>query len=148
MIKANELRQGNLALFSYLHNRESKTRVVTVMEIMEKQCITNDNGKPLTLFYKDVSPIPLTPDWLERAGFVKHSNSNEFWTFWQLKNGWAISESHHNEQSAGVVLGHFYFSDEYIDMRNVHWLQNFYYFSTGEELIFNPAAADKTREGE
>lgn len=82
----------------------------------------------------ELSPIPLTPEILEKCGFKKHKNSNEYWTFWILPNEWRINQSHHNEPSAGVESGKFYWGEEYIEMTSLHHLQNFYFCHTGKEL--------------
>jgi len=80
------------------------------------------------------NPIPLSPEILEKCGFEKTDNSNKYWSFWRLKNGWYISESHHNEPSAGVNKGLFYYGDEYIEIKHLHHLQNFYFAHTQREL--------------
>lgn len=83
-------------------------------------------------------PIPLTPDILQNAGFTKHKNSNEYWTFWWLANGWHIAESHHNEPSAGTEVGKFYWGDEYKEVKSLHQLQTLYFALTGKELTYKP----------
>jgi hypothetical protein len=129
MIKANELRRGNFVM----HN--GKLTLCDNMVLAEAY----DNYKtPKTWDFSDFNPIPLSPEVLLACGFTKHSNSNEYWTFWQLPNGWYISESHHVEESAGVVKGEFYYSEEFIHIPNLHWLQNFYFFNTKTELTYKP----------
>jgi hypothetical protein len=83
-------------------------------------------------------PIPLTPEILEKAGFAKHDNSNEFWTFWKLNNGWNLSQSQHSELSAGVKSGLFYWGDGYLEVKALHQLQNLYFSLTGTELEIKP----------
>ena len=81
-----------------------------------------------------IDPIPLTEDILLKCGFEKHSNSNEFWNLYTLKNGWYISQALHIEDSAGVNFGCFYWSGEFIEIKHLHQLQNLFFCLCGKEL--------------
>lgn len=81
-----------------------------------------------------IRPILLSPDILFIYGFEKHANSNEYWTHWSLKNGWCISESHHDEPSANIKNGFYYWGDNYVNVKYMHQLQNLYFSLTGREL--------------
>ena len=81
-----------------------------------------------------IMPIPLSPSILEKCGFEKHENSNEYWNHYILKNGWHISEALHDEKSAGVKKGKFYWSDEFIEFEYVHQMQNLFHSLYHKEL--------------
>lgn len=83
--------------------------------------------------------IPLTMDILEKCGFVRHSNSNEFWNRWQLvENGWHISEWLQKHKVAGFEeKGVCYWSDHFIPVKYLHSLQNLYFCVVGKELEIN-----------
>ena len=87
-----------------------------------------------TLFLEDISPIELSPYILSKAGFTKAKNSNEYWSFYVLPNGWYIGLSHHNEPSAGVKEGKCYYSDNYTEVEYLHELQNLVYALCKTEL--------------
>lgn len=76
------------------------------------------------------NPIPLSPEILKKANFDKRSSSNEYWTHWQLPDGFYISEAHHSQSEGGVVKGGFYWGYEFLHIESFHHLQNFYYYYT------------------
>jgi len=71
---------------------------------------------------------------LEKFGFKKSEESNEFWSFWVLPNGWYISKALHNQPEAGVKFGLFYWGEEYVEIKYLHELQNLYFALTKKEL--------------
>lgn len=83
-----------------------------------------------------MEPIPLTHEILEKCGFVRHFNSNEFWNHWQLvENGWHVSEWLQNHKAAGFEeKGTCYWSDQFIPVKYLHRLQNLYHELTNKEL--------------
>lgn len=86
---------------------------------------------------RKIHPIPLTPEILLACGFG-YDRSNEYWTFYSLPNNWHIGESCHNEPSAGVEKGKFYWGENYKEIKSLHQLQNLYFALTGSELEYKP----------
>ncbi len=115
-----ELRVGNWVDVKYVNGSSNLTRTQFNYDLLK--------------YLHLAEPIPLTPELLERCGFEKHKNSNEFWSFYVTKNGIRLSMSHHTEKSAGVVSGCFYWSDDYIEVNFLHTLQNIIHSLTGTEL--------------
>lgn len=81
----------------------------------------------------DVMPIKLTQDIVEKCGF-NNVSSNEYWVFYTLINGFRISLALHDEPSAGVKYGRFYYGDSFDELNYLHQLQNFYKAKTNKEL--------------
>lgn len=147
MIKANELRIGNWVL--YRDNNEEKEFKPVQIGVPDLVLISEG--------LKDVeySPIELSPDWLERAGFKYKPCGISGADMWQGMGFWFPKPNGMNSEivfrggfsrTRPIVLklaGFFNTNCQY-----VHELQNGYQWLTGEELIFNHAAADKTKEGE
>jgi hypothetical protein len=119
MIPANELRIGNW-VYGF--------KTTYYIDSNDFKYVDSDTG--LIPF----SPILLTEEILLKCGFEKHSNSNEFWNLYTLKNGWYISQALHEENSASVKMGLFYWSDEYVELQYLHQLQNLYFALTKKEL--------------
>jgi hypothetical protein len=121
-MKPEELRIGNWILYC-----GSKNKVTGIMcSYDEHEYIVEVNPPDcFNAHWSQISPIPLTEEWLERFGFEKV----ESWagtTFENTNGDWA---------NPG---GQMYIISE--DVRTycpkyVHQLQNLYYALTGEELI-------------
>ena len=115
MIQANELRIGN---WVYENSKPKKVHSVS-----------NINAKN----YSKISPIPLTPEILEKCGFFKFNNA------WVLKSfietdylKWHFSIWNQHD---GIYT---YNSAEFCpELTSVHQLQNLYFALTGEELKIN-----------
>lgn len=121
-ILSNELRIGNLI---YIDNGE-KPRYeyeVTAHDIEEVE----GNGE-------DCFPIPLSPEWLERAGFEKTGR-------YAIGSGGYITYKLGKVELLQVSKGGTYTIPFYEPkIKYVHQLQNIYYYlSGGEELTFKPA---------
>lgn len=74
MIQANELRIGNLVEWSRQHDICASPEIVQVYNISLSsiRAYTDIDELPeILIYYDDIKPIPLTPEWLTRAGFVK-----------------------------------------------------------------------------
>ena len=101
MIKANELRIGNKLQDSNGHYYEVDHGLISQI------CVVSGD---------DFYGIPLTPEILEKAGFVK--SDGEF--------GWWLSKK---------VISGFYYDNTFITrIKSLHQLQNLYFALTGEEL--------------
>lgn len=105
---ANELRIGNWVI---IETQQTKVGILELNSI--------DDG-----YWSYVGGIPLTPEILEKAGFVKKDN------------GYWLGESYYFN---GEKLYYFPLdcpNESYADELPpyLHWLQNHYYFSRVEEL--------------
>ena len=67
-MKANELMIGDYIRVIYTQ------KIIKVREIKQSCIYTNDNGYE----YNEIEPIPLTPEILEKNGFV-HYDLTDFW---------------------------------------------------------------------
>lgn len=108
---ARELRIGNLVNYKRIPSSINANSILAIV---------NGSGK--------YTPIPLTPEWLEKAGF-QNNGQNEF-----AKPDWSVVLRHriktyHVYQAFGVA-------DCFVS--NVHELQNLYFALIGEELEFKP----------
>lgn len=138
MIQASELRLGISWIESYFvfHDGVSQIseRPIKRLQVSleDLKIISESKG------FATYRPIPLTHEILLACGFEKHKNSNEYWTFWKLNNGWHICESHHDEPSAGVENGCFHYGEDYQKITSLHQLQNLYFALTNTELNYKP----------
>lgn len=132
MIQPQELRIGNLVGYGVnivpvksIHTESVlKNRVDIYVEL-------NDNLPNHCVGVDELSPIPLTPEILEKAG-VK-----DVW----IKNSWMIVEDVSGGESFGwsmKVRNASYTKEiEFAYFKYLHQLQNLYYALTGEELPIN-----------
>jgi hypothetical protein len=124
MIEAKELRVGNWV--NYLYEWQS------IDTIGLYSVGLTGNGINTTL--ENLSPIPLTPEILEKAGFSKSMGS----IWWEDSERLPLSE----------IAKKFFYSiclsvnkSEWIDVthiKHLHQLQNLYFALTGEELELKP----------
>lgn len=82
----------------------------------------------------DISPIPITEEWLIKLGFERKSKDNEFvwvtkfYMFLNIDSGWYF-----RYKFDGFIS--FCFGDLFVkELRYVHQLQNLYFALTEEEL--------------
>lgn len=119
MIKANELRLGNLIY--NIQNEFDKRQIIvsgiTSTMIACKQIVTE---------HKLFEPIQLTEDWLFRAGFIK-------------QGVYYCKDFGHNNLK--IKLGaeiYGYLNFKYFNhIQHAHQLQNLYFALTGSELVFS-----------
>jgi len=134
-MEARELRIGNIVNCQHHYNDCPDTKKFNVpieIESIRRDSVTLSTFQDVNIKY--LSGIPLTEERIFDLGFIKSDRSNEYWTFYVLPNGWYISQSHHNEPSAGVKEGCFYWGDNFIEIKYIHKLQNIYYALTTQEL--------------
>lgn len=131
MIDIRELRIGNLVQYNPLSVDKGtkiepiKIRSVGVDPIMYDTYIELDTPFDIRFSEEDISPIPLTPEWLERLGFEKRlPHEGEDFTHWHY-NGFEVWQ--HNEG----FCHDFHFGG---DVKYVHQLQNLFFALTGDEL--------------
>lgn len=112
MIKANELRIGNLFIRELCNSRrlEYDDSFILTEEWMGK--LFSDN---ISIALQDLHPIPLTPEILEKCGFVLDEDAGYYFL--------DLPGKPQNIDRLKVGKGVF-----------VHQLQNLYFALTGEEL--------------
>lgn len=127
MVKANELRIGNLIIRKDLGN--GNERIETIIELGEK-AVTSGPVKVICQ-YSSLNPIPLTEEWLLKFGFIKESDiSGEFFSIskhrvYLFKETFEFELNTHDEHRFNLFKSFQY----------VHQLQNLYFALTGEDLI-------------
>ena len=124
MINANELRLWNWISFHPNKEINKYCQVIAIdgMEIAVMGIVVLDKEKPLLSYF---DPIPLTPEMLEKAGFV-----------WDVLFGLWIKETETGE----ILLSKDYIlqsTDTLTQLKYVHSLQNLIFALTGEELEIN-----------
>lgn len=112
MINKRELRLGNLLRCQYSND-------IDVIDVGYMVDVLR-GGIDLET---DVEPIPLTEEWLLRGGFEKHQWKNELW--FSVEN-LAIEKTE----------GGFFDRETGTKIDSLHWLQNYTFFKTGQELEF------------
>lgn len=133
MIKANELRVGNLIAMP----ADSGKPYWKVLEIRENGVIYGIDWESGTAFCKlDIpDPIPLTPEWLERCG-LELRREDKIWQI-QVGNTSYLEIEAEEPFMCGVTpetwrdICPIYIWNE---IKHVHQLQNLYFTLTGEEL--------------
>lgn len=120
MIKANELRIGNWV------EVDDKPALVTQIFDSGITCNHNDditNGEA----FKHITPIPLTPEILEKAGFENGCPYSKEYGHTAPKEAFFFENDYYpNEMSNGRSIG--------TEIKYMHQLQNLYFALTGEEL--------------
>lgn len=142
MIDPKELRIGNLLIY------EGKIVVVESIDPLkeweEKKCsitvkkwLTDKHYTYNSHWLNDFSTIPLTPQWLERCGFVRGQAPAPFSycrviQFEDTHYPTKLNILHGRAEISRSEIGAVYMPCEY-----VHQLQNLFYALTGEELTIN-----------
>jgi len=135
MIKAEELRIGNLLTDEFYNLYDGKFNTIISVESLDKYGINlyldNDGNiaelmdswiEPLITF-NNLFPIPLTEEWLIRMGFIDgflKTNCGR----WYYSNGFITVELDNGMQHYDMM----------VDIDYVHQLQNLYFSLIGEEL--------------
>lgn len=138
MIDPKELRIGNLV------NTQDGHGVVRAVNLF---IATVDVMNCVSEFTDDaLSPIPITPEWLERLGFVNRQNEFDEWGIKIFDDphrpnsyfytGWFVIYAEYKDQ----IIDHFvcnmgdYRNETDAKFKYVHQLQNLFYCLTGQEL--------------
>lgn len=118
MIKASDLRLGNWV---------DAGGMARALEIYPNS-ITTETAQNIWEFF----PIPLTPEILEKCGFVKRGD----WLYKeQFIIGFITTDNHfQTEYKMAGVEGNW----KLLDIPYLHQLQNLFYSLTGKELNFQP----------
>lgn len=123
MIKANELRTGNLVLFN--------GKVVKISEVGRLTIEVEINElKYLYCKIEDLKPIPLTEEWLLKFGWGKGEYDTEYVDNVSLKQeclSYNVGAKMFCIETNGDIM-------EIKHIRYVHQLQNIFYCLTGQEL--------------
>ena len=130
MIKYTELRCGNKV---HISGKEypNERLVATVGEIhyfgstLECDFGKGEGEEDCDIDHEDLIPIPLSEEWLIRAGFEKYSDK-EFYIYTSKENEVRFYKSDSDWNLAYFIT----------ETRYVHQLQNLYFWLTGEELTF------------
>lgn len=119
MIKVNELRIGNLVLYTQDND------VLPVLKIdgdSKSVCLDLLLGLNMEVGEQDIDPIPLTPEWLERCGFKDQG------MYWERKDAPAFVLLKDDQR---LYIG----NPASTHVHTVHLLQNLIFSLTeGEEL--------------
>ncbi len=116
-MKVQYFRIGNIV--NYFHHETCLNGIVTSIN---KKSITVNNHATIKIKSNNISPIPLTEEWLLRFGIEKMHDGN----YWNKK---LCIRKDRNEFYALYEQGRIY-------IQHVHQLQNLYFALTGEELTY------------
>jgi hypothetical protein len=122
MIKDTELKKGNLLILN-VNYKEVIHRVDEIYTDEVKVTSIEDNSCFPQMALRTCTPIPLTPDWLERCGFVDNGS------YWEYKGepGFALLK----DKELNLYIG----NPARTYVKTVHNLQNLYFALTeGVEL--------------
>lgn len=134
MIQANELRVGNWVKHEKEHysldpdlyyNEYVKVTSLTDGDYLHWECGSPFGGRCVSgQMYKNTDPIPLTPEILEKSGFIhevhddtSYYKNSELW-FCHIGEDWHLANG----------------AQTFKPFQHLHQLQNLYYALTGKEL--------------
>jgi len=136
MINANELRINNLLRYGNI--------ICKVTEIEQfSYRVIDDEGISYKNTWADITPIPLTEDWLIRFGFTIVKEVVSSLTEFLLKDIYKGLKTAHigeNPVTDDYLFAlksngdNWYFQNKFHTIKYVHQLQNLYFCLTGEEL--------------
>ncbi len=127
-----ELRIGNLI---EVNPRENQVGLLSVQEIQKEtiigEMLSPKPGYHFRIKFDEIILIPLTEEWLKKAGFVQQNPGEVLW-----KNAKGLIDLHFELNGLkkfiydGILIGK--------NIDTVNTLQNGYFFLTGEELSISP----------
>lgn len=132
MIQANELRVGNWV--SAIANKQQQ-----ITAINPPYCsVTTQSWDSFHI--SNLTPIPLTPEILEKCGFVKGLDTFGLKNWFINYLGFALSNAPDDvENPNDWYLKQDIDKPQYITfVKSLHQLQNLYFALTGEELTYTP----------
>ena len=133
MIDVKELRIGNYVLAEGLVDNEPSLYQIEMVGI--GRCAVMNSRSSITLDWRYANPISITPEWLEKLGFIRsdktysYQTSDQFYIDWTMEDGICLNGIYDDIMSNGDKLEH---------IKYIHQLQNLYYALTGDELLFTP----------
>lgn len=133
MINANELRVGNI-----VKDRGGKTIRIDWFEndkACMRQILHGTEVHPMTEYFEYLQPIELSPEVLEKCGFVNENIKMSGCNIWHFGD-WRIAKSFTREE------GNFHLFHKRVspptwslaEIKHLHQLQNLYYALTQTEL--------------
>lgn len=134
MIKA-KYQEGNIV--NHYYDGDEHEQVTVVGQVYDRVHIQLPTGGGTDVDIKTIEPIPLTPEWLGKFGFVTMDNEYDYidWgredtylKFSFIQSGLPVDQQpfiFEYDQGMG---------DQKIELKFVHQLQNLYFALTGEEL--------------
>lgn len=132
MIKASELRVGNYVLIDTNDDRSGIRAITAISKYASGEgSISYNVGDYTTVgfFIRDVKPIPLTPEWLERFGFEVAFTADNV-NYYRIKTDRLFGNFVVREKSGKFFID---ISGAEIQVKLVHTLQNAFAL-TGQEL--------------
>lgn len=123
MLHPQELRIGN-----YINQHNEPMRVYYIEHRFKETYVLNDVKVDTRIIADIFTPIPLTPDWLKRLGFVK--NGKQFQVKFNMNKVSIITEIIDGKKEFGFV----YNTAGYVKLEYVHQLMNLTFALTGKEL--------------
>jgi len=118
-MKANELRIYNYVLAE------------VGLPSLNIHCILANDIVDISKGFVNVSPIPLTEEWLLKFGFEK---GNKYWHNGLGSNIFYDLDNKYLRQAYGTGVNITMFAISAMNIQYVHQLQNLYFALTGEEL--------------
>jgi len=127
MIQSNELRLGNL-----VYDSNKRERYVSAIGVGNTIWFDDkaDYSPKYYSDHKNIHPIPLTTEWLEKFGFV---NTNHGWD----KDKFGLFDHNYSNKEKGLDLGLNMAEGPLPRIRFVHELQNLFFCLSGKELEVN-----------
>lgn len=138
MVHANELRIGNILHF--YKPVTNQPHILVVKGIYYDDQIHNawfiKNEQYADINEKGLSPIPLTPEWLERLGFekAKEEDSNSYLSYSILKLDGVVARQEDGWYQMITDADGYYEQNVGVKLEFVHQLQTRYQSFTNEEL--------------
>lgn len=141
MIDPKELRIGNLIYYSVEHEWESesdtfekKNELAEVTAIGEHIYFNVRDGRYITSSSNpDLSPIPLTEEWLLKFGFTfKRTDKSNTYTLGSFRASYVTEGRFKNKRY--LTYGNALTFEDFWNCKYVHQLQNLHYSLCGEEL--------------
>ena len=141
-MKATELRIGNYVMY------EQTTHIIRTLlnRICTSLWINDTVGDVYTHTFKDITPIPITEEWLLKFGFEKLANDGRYGyryyiaiaDYWYvIERDWRKEQSHffgiEYTDCPNPKDDHIYHSFTF-KLKHIHQLQNLYFALTGKEL--------------
>lgn len=135
-MKAEDLRIGNKFLY-YTGAEAPKTWKEIEINLEALAWAVNEPAR----FNAGFKPIPLTPEWLERAGAKKESTKNydkkDYEWIYNIKMGiFDISVCKYTEKNGGDIVCYLWEGTP-VKLPHVHLLQNLWHALSHNELKFN-----------
>lgn len=133
MIKANELRIGNWVLLDGKHiaDIESVTQNVISTKNPYNKYTDGTSGDYWNCASDYITPVPLTPEILEKCGFEKFQYGDSTALEGYVTNGRIIIKGFLTPDNYFNLLG---YKQDHSIIQYLHQLQNLYFALAGEEL--------------